>query len=180
MNSSNNNEEQSRLTNVQQVEQSLRAAANLRARELAAAQSLQLDINSNRPESTKQTWAGKQLEFKDWNSRANYSDDLITESKFLLFITEMSQRLSHKRGRKPKNDEREDEPYTPKPVGWNTLDGYVCAVMDIWKKQHMLGRYPPNYPIPVRPPSIKEFLKNAKKAVVSRENEAFVDRGHFN
>ena len=41
----------------------------------------------------------------------------------------------------------------------------------------MLGNYPANFPVPVRPPSIKEFLKNAKKDEVERENAAFGDRG---
>ncbi len=103
------------MTNVQQVEHSLRVAANLRARELAAAQSLQLGINSSRPGSTKQTWAGKQLQFKTWIAENGYTDDLIAESKFLLFITEMSQRESHKRGRKSKKYQRQD--YVPNPIG---------------------------------------------------------------
>jgi hypothetical protein len=43
--------------------------------------------------------------------------------------------------------------------------------------QHSLGQYPPNYPVPVRPPSIKDVLLNAKKDVVKTDNELFADHG---
>ena len=41
----------------------------------------------------------------------------------------------------------------------------------------MLGKFPPNYPFPVRPPAIIEYLKNAKKKVMTQENANFDDRG---
>jgi hypothetical protein len=61
-------------------------------------------------------------------------------------------------------------------LSWFSLDGYVNAVMDLWKTQHTLGRMP-GQPVPVRAPCVKEFLKNAKKEVMIHENKSYVDRG---
>ena len=143
---------------------------NLRLEELQAANRLQLQVGQHRPTSTKNTWAGKQKEFQDWNRNKGYPDDFITESKFLLFLSEIKDRAPYKRGRKRLPSElispSETENRQSEHLSWHTLDGYVNAIMDLWRFQHMLGKYPANFPVPVRPPSIKEFLKNAKKDVV--------------
>jgi hypothetical protein len=163
-------------TNVQQMQDRLQQAADIRIQELAAAQSLNLDVTSKRPRSTKSTWSGKQLEFFKWNTSKGYTDELITEHKFLLFLTEIKGRPAYKRGKKRRNSGGQIE-NIPDSVGWHTLDGYVCAIMDIWKTQHTLGKYPANFPLPTRPPCIRDFLQNAKKDVVANENSTFVDRG---
>jgi hypothetical protein len=62
-------------------------------------------------------------------------------------------------------------------VGWNTLDGYACDIMDIWKIQHMLGRYPCIFQSPTRPPGEKALLLNAKKEVVDKEIQHLGYRG---
>ena len=81
----------------------LQQAADIRIQELAAAQSLNLDVTSKRPRSTKSTWSGKQLEFFKWNTSKGYTDEIITEHKFLLFLTEIKGRPAYKRGKKRRN-----------------------------------------------------------------------------
>ncbi|KAI3657232.1 hypothetical protein MP638_000537 [Amoeboaphelidium occidentale] len=180
-------------TVVNEIEAKLARDAAIRVQELTALQALQLNINSNRPVKTKNTWAGKQKEYYEWNTAKGYPDELLTADKFLLFLTEMKNRPVYRRGRKRRaphdNDDNEEdgddanvssgtaEVLETRKIGWNTLDGYVTAVMDIWKKQHMLGKFPPNFPQPVRPPAVKEFLKNAKKEVMTESSANYEDRG---
>ena len=66
------------------MQERLQQAADIRLQELAAAQSLNLDVTSKRPSSTKSTWSGKQLEFFKWNNSKGYTDEFITEHKFLF------------------------------------------------------------------------------------------------
>eukprot|EP00474_Spongospora_subterranea_P007594 CRZ08052.1 hypothetical protein [Spongospora subterranea] len=168
-------------TVVSSLAEQRRQQTDLRLEELQAAHRLQFQVGEHRPQTTKNTWSGKQKEFLDWNVCKGYQNDLINEGKFLLFLHEVKDRRPYKRGRKRSSIalSRTSEPENCRPdhLGWHTLDGYVNAVMDLWRLQHMLGRYPPEFPIPARPPSVKEFLKSSKKDVMDRENAMFLDRG---
>jgi hypothetical protein len=167
-------------TAVSRMEERLATQANLRVMEFVARQKLDLHLTENRPMKTKTTWAGKQEEFLRWSMDKGYPDHLVNESKFLLFLEEQKGRKVQKRGRKRKSSISNDgsnELEDAREIGWNSLDGYVSAVMDLWRQQHRLGRFPENYPIPLRPPTIKAFLQNCKKDVVSKEHRVYTDRG---
>jgi hypothetical protein len=177
-------------TVVDEMESKLALEAAIRVQELTALHALQLDITSKRPAKTKNTWAGKQKEYYEWSTAKGYPDDFVRPDKFLLFLSEMKSRPVYRRGRKRKapaeSVEESDEDVngsstvgieeTPQ-IGWNSFDGYVNAVMDIWKKQHLLEKFPPNYPTPTRPPAVKELLKNAKKEVMAQNSAMYEDRG---
>ena len=186
------------LTVVQNVENQRNRDCELRLHEIAAAQQLLMRTGDNRPAKTKSTWAGKQTEYFSWNVAKGYSCDLVNEGKFLLFLSEIKDRAVYKRGRKRKIEKigsEDDEDALPEidvanslalagveeeagsRISWSSLEGYVNAVMDIWKNQHTLGRFPPGFPHPSRPPSVSQFLKNARKDYMEEENTAFVDRG---
>ena len=89
-----------------------------------------------------------------------------------------SQRFKPK-GRKPKRPKLNNEMVTnsTKKLGFKSVDGYVCAVMDIWKYQFKTNRFPAHYPEPQRPTIIKEFLNTAKQQATQRAAESFEDRG---
>jgi hypothetical protein len=155
---------------VSRMEERLATQAYLRVMEFAARQKLDLDLTENRPMKTKTTWAGKQEEFLMWSMDKGYPDHLVNESKFLLFLEEQKGRKVQKRGHKRKTaiiDDGSNELDDGREIGWNSLDGYVSAVMD----------FPETYPIPLRPPTIKAFLQNCKKDVVSKEDKDYTDHG---
>ena len=61
-----------------------------------------------------------------------------------------------------------------KPISASSFDAYICALMDLWKTQHELGRNPV---VPIRPSSVKTMQKAKKIAQVSQEDLEFADRG---
>lgn len=67
-----------------------------------------------------------------------YPDQTITERRMMLFLSEIQHRKAYKRGKKRKISQMEgleEEDAETRNVGWHTLDGYVCAIMDLWKMQ---------------------------------------------
>lgn len=92
----------------------------------------------------------------------------------MLLLHEVKRKNSCKRGQKRKSISSPSKIEKGAIVGWNTLDGYACDVMDLWKTQHMLRRYPYIFPFPTRPPGEKALLLNATKEAVDKEIQYLV------
>lgn len=124
---------------------------------LEARQKLATSISAYTPKKTLTTYAGKILEFHSWMKEEKYKDDLVTADKFLRFLQLQEFRPAKKKGRKKRTieeveevevvealvveeDEGEeiDDPtvtISTSLTGWNTLAGYVSAIMKLWKQQ---------------------------------------------
>ena len=113
--------------------------ANLESQEAAAVASVLQSYESSRPYSSKTSWKGKQEEFIRWCSAKGYPSDAVNANKFILFLQEIKDRPSMKRGRKRKTNL--DSPIAANdqsnltPIGYRTHQQYVCAIMNLWNQQ---------------------------------------------
>jgi hypothetical protein len=80
---------------------------SLSLEELAVRQQLQVSIQAHRPANTVATMSGKQTEFLEWLRAKGYPGDLVTEGRFLSFLSSVKDRAPRKRGRKRKRSELE-------------------------------------------------------------------------
>ena len=60
--------------------------------------------------------------------------------------------------------ERSQSTENPKTqvLSYSTMEGYVNAIMDLWRSQHRLKMFPPGFPVPVRP-NVCEFNPGDQK-----------------
>jgi hypothetical protein len=169
------------MTNVERIQHSLEVESQRRIEEIRARQELSLGLQRIQPSKTLTTYSGKMLEFSQWCREQNYPDnDTVTEDKAIYFLQGIKHRQRYKRGRKSANsqDLNNDQPVDlDKPLSYSTFEGYVNAIVKLWKQQHLTGRFPPNYPQPKRTPAMSSFLDLIKVEAVERENAALVDRG---
>ena len=96
---------------------------------------------------------------QEWNTKLGYTDDLINERKMLLFITEMSTRPPKQRGVKKRrvNETQAALQATTEAtgadaemLGFKSIDGYACAVMDLWVKQYSVTFINAGQSFPIR------------------------------
>ena len=106
----------------------------------------------------------------------------------IRFLELVRDRAPLPRGPKPKNGNAQTEGMNlntqvevndqagdrGKTISASSFDAYICALMDLWKTQHELGRNPV---VPIRPSSVKTMQKAKKIAQVSQEDLEFADRG---
>jgi hypothetical protein len=117
---------------------------------------------------TTNAYQPKQLEFISWcreheHYRYERIPELVTGGKLLLFLNAQDGRVSRKR----KRGEAEDS-----VIGIKTYEGYVNAMVDLWKQQEEYNRNPSprdNY--------VKRFLQNKSKETAKISIQNFTDRG---
>ena len=170
------------MTVVDEIDRQILLESDRRIDEMRARQEIALGVGLARPQATKYTYAGKQKEFINWCESKGYNNDNVTEDKVLYFLSDVKNRQPYKRGRKRKlslieEEENGDQGSNDANLSYSTYEGYINAIVNLWKKQHIAGRFPPNYPEPRRTSAMSSFLKVIKKEVVERENITFKDRG---
>jgi hypothetical protein len=150
--------------------------------EANAVSSILLSHEASRPNTSKQTWNGYQRDFLAWCHKKNYANDIVTEGKLNLFLTEIKGRPTNKRGRKRKaaqsvdiSTENTDSNTTqPNPIGSQSYKAYATAIMNLWKQQFANKR---TSQLPIRPPCIRYLLQERQRDEVATANAAYVDRG---
>ena len=130
-----------------------------------AVQRVVLDSLESCPANTKKNYLNKQAEWRGWCDGRGFGDgNVVTEGKLLLFIKEF---VEPRGSRKVEGDE-------VKPLSNDGLEGYVKAVVDLYKIQQTLGLNTHPHP---RGKALKEYLRARKRQTNKRKRDLYTDRG---
>jgi hypothetical protein len=149
-----------------------------RISEIQARETIAIGNAKHIPKKTLSTFAGKIQEFKDWCVANHYPDDIVTEDKALRFLLHVKDRPRYKSGRKRGGETSTTVQLNSKPLSYKTFEGYVNAVVNLWKHQFALKRITGISQEPSRTEAMKDYLNTIQKEVVEREQESLKDRGH--
>ncbi|KAF1315209.1 Short-chain dehydrogenase, partial [Globisporangium splendens] len=122
---------------------------------------------TERPANTQKRYMNKQKEYREWCASKGFCDgELVYEAKLVDFLDNFVIPRGSKRSKQADG--------TPQALGFESIDAYVKAIVDLYQQQKSLGMNKESHP---RGAALRALVDLLKRSEVTRKREAYADRG---
>ncbi|KAF1328728.1 Short-chain dehydrogenase, partial [Globisporangium splendens] len=122
---------------------------------------------TERPANTQRQYMNKQKEYREWCASKGFCDgELVYEAKLVDFLDNFVIPRGNKRAKQADG--------SPQALGFESIDAYVKAIVDLYQQQKSLGMNKESHP---RGVALRALVDLLKRSEVTRKREAYADRG---
>ncbi|KAF1327260.1 hypothetical protein FI667_g7764, partial [Globisporangium splendens] len=122
---------------------------------------------TERSANTQKQYMNKQKEYREWCASKGFCDgELVYEAKLVDFLDNFVVPRGNKRFKQADG--------TPQALGFESIDAYVKAIVDLYQQQKSLGMNEESHP---RGMALRALVDLLKRSEVTRKREAYADRG---